>query len=139
MKRLLAAATAAAALAVAAPASADPPRYADRYERSHDRSAYDSRYGHDRYERRFTPDDLYRLQTRIDWAARSGQLTRREARWLSYQVDDLRARARHYWRTDGRISWREQQDLEARYEWLRREVRRQIFDGDYRAPAYDRW
>jgi opacity protein-like surface antigen len=139
MKRLLAAAVAVAALAAAAPASAEPPRYEHRqeYDRGYDqrgydqRSAYDPRGGYRHDERRFSREDLARLQQRIDWGFQSGRLTRHEARRLSWQLAELRDRARYYWRTDG-ISWRERRDLEDRYAWLRYEVRRQMHDDDYR-------
>jgi hypothetical protein len=62
---------------------------------------------------------------------RSGALNRYEARRLNWQLADLRDRSRYYWRTDG-ISWRERQDLEARYDRLRFEIRQQTRDGDHR-------
>jgi opacity protein-like surface antigen len=144
MKRFLAAAVAAAALAAAAPASAHPPRYDGRAyhdQRAPDRtdSRYDQRYdqrgdfrgGPHNYERRFSRDDLERLQWRIDRAYRSGALNRYEARRLNWQLSELRDRSRYYWRTDG-ISWRERQDLEARFDRLRFDIQRQIRDDDYR-------
>lgn len=155
MKRLLAAAVVVAALAAAAPASAEPQRYDSGRGYQDDRgyrddrgytddrgyrpsAGYDHRGGPQRGVNRFSPDDLHRLQARIDWGVRSGALNRYEARRLQYQLSELRGRARYYWRTDG-VSWRERQDLEQRYDYLRAEVRRQIRDDDYgRGGGYRR-
>lgn len=147
MKRILAVAAAAAALAVAAPASAEPQRYEQRDQRGYeqnynggryeDRNDYRGDYRHgdyrhgQRYDRQhFSRDDIAQLQARIDWGVRSGRLNRYESRRLNWQLADLRDRSRYYWRTDG-ISWRERRDLEARYDSLRYEIRRQISDDDY--------
>lgn len=140
MNRILAIAVAAATLAVAAPASADPPRGdarvyqdqrgSDRYDNRYD-ARYEQRDQHQRYQNRFSRDDLQRLQARIDWGVRSGSLNRQEARRLNWQLSDLRDRARYYWRTDG-LSFRERQDLEARYDALRFNIQRQVRDDDRR-------
>lgn len=157
MKRFLVAAAAVAALAAAAPASADPPRYEQRQphqdqrgvdprgydQRGYDRRGYDQGYGSgndhrggQRYdERRFSREDLARLQQRIDWGVHSGRLDRYEARRLNWQLAELRDRARYYWRTDG-ISWRERRDLEVRFDQLRYEVRRHIRSDDHRGGGY---
>lgn len=139
MKRMLAAASVVAAMAMASPANADPVRAGHAYHdtRGHDRSGYGDYGSRDRgrYDHRFSREDLQRLQARIDWGVESGRLNRHEARRLNYQLADLRQRARYYWRTDG-LSWRERQDLEGRFDWLRQEVRRQMRDGDVRRPAY---
>jgi hypothetical protein len=150
MKSLIAAAAlAVSAAALAAPAHADP-REAPGYSRAapdyrpaaHDDYRGDPRgpYGDYRrggYRDTFSRDDLARMEARIDRGFRSGQLTRREARYLSRELYDLRERARYYWRTDG-MSWRERRDLDARYLNLREQIRRQVrdddrrWDGDYR-------
>ena len=151
MKRLLAATAALSALALAAPAHADPQRYEDgrAYQQNYDPGRAGPSYGPNNYgsnnygqgdfrgggEHRFSRDDLYRLQRRIDWGARSGALTRWEARDLYAQLGDLQNRARFYWRTDG-ASWRERQDLQARYERLSFQVNRQCHDNDYRGDGH---
>ncbi len=135
MKRLLAAAATLSALALVAPAHAEPQRFDNGrgYEQT-----YNDR-GPDQYRRggdhRFSRDDLYRLERRIEWGSRSGALNRYESRRLYAALGDLKTRSRYYWRTDG-ISWRERQDLEARYERLNFEVRRQIRDDDHRGDGY---
>lgn len=137
MKRLLAAAAALSAFALVAPAHADPQRFDnDRgYQQNYGAPDYgrgDFRRGDDH---RFSRDDLLRLQRRIDWGVRSGALTRWEARDLYAQLGDLQDRARFYWRTDG-MSWRERQDLQARYERLSFQVNRQVHDNDYRGDGH---
>lgn len=135
MKTLLAAAAAISALALVAPAHAEPQRYDNNrgYEQ-----AYNNR-GPDEFRRggdqRFSRDDLQRLERRIEWGSRSGALNRYESRRLYAALGDLKARARYYWRTDG-ITWRERQDLEARYDRLSYEVRRQIRDDGRRGDGY---
>lgn len=141
MKRLLAAAAVLSAFAMVAPAHAEPQRYdAGRY----DNQRYDNGRGYEQNydqrgpgdfrrhdDRRFSRDDIARLERRIEWGSRSGALNRYESRRLWASLNDLKDRSRYYWRTDG-ISWRERQDLEARYDRLSFEVRRQIRDDDYR-------
>lgn len=155
MKTLLAAAAVLGAMAIAVPAHADPrdgaynPGYSagraapvnDAY-RGDDRGDYRGDYRGERRPdayRGFSRDDLYRLDARIDRGVRSGQLTRREAGRLSFQLNDLRQRSRLYWRTDG-VSWRERQDLDQRYARLQEAIRYQVrdndsrWDGDNRGP-----
>lgn len=146
MKRFLAVAAAVAALAAAAPARADPPRHDRGYDSvRRDDDGYYNRgqdygrgYGHDRYESRISREDIDRLQMRIDMSYRTGVLNRFEARRLSWMVADLRQRARYYW-SDG-MSWRERRDLEARYDYVRSELHRELFEvrDDYRGRG-DRW
>lgn len=125
MKRLLAAAAALGALIVANPAQADPYRpYPGGYQ---DRD-YRPDYRPD-YRGSFTRDDLYRIERRIDWGYRYGALSRREAAYLSAQLNDLRYAARYYWQTNG-ISWRERQILDARYERLTNDLQRALMDDD---------
>ena len=135
MKRLLAAAAALSAFAFVAPAHADPQRFDNGrgYDQSYDRGGPQTYRGGDQ---RFSRDDLQRLERRIEWGVRSGGLNRYEARRLYAGLADLRQRARYYWRTDG-ITWRERQDLEARYDRLRYEVRRQVRDDDTRGGYGD--
>lgn len=142
MKSLLAAAAALAALA-AVPAHADPREAGRGYEppvysrpvasddawRGHDRDGYRPGYHNER--RGYSREAAAFLADRIDRGFASGRLTSREAERLSWRLSDLRQRARYYWRTDG-ISWREQQDLDLRFERLREEVRYQMRDDDRR-------
>lgn len=146
MKSLLAAAAALGALAIAVPAHADPRVTGRGYEQpvaAHEtyrgdvrdlRGGYNDRQPGDyraNAARSFSRDDLARLSERIDAGYRSGRLTDREARRLSWQVSDLRQRARTYWRTEG-VSWRERRDLDARYAELRDAIRYQMRDDDRR-------
>ncbi len=147
MKSLLAAAAALGALAIAVPAHADPRDAGRGYEypaAAHETYRGETREGlrggyHDRQPgdyranatRSFSRDDLARLSDRIDWGFRSGRLTEREARRLSWQLSDLRQRARYYWRTEG-VSWRERRDLDMRYADLRQAIRYQMHDDDRR-------
>jgi len=129
-KTILAAAVALGALAVAVPAHADPRRADYGYSQRGDHRAPPA------YHNRITPRDFERLEARIDRGFRNGSLTRPEARRLSAQVADLKQRARHYWRTDGRMTYRERQDVEARYDRLSRAIFAQIRDDDRRYSEY---
>jgi hypothetical protein len=147
MKSLLAAAAALGALAIAVPAHADPRQPGRGYEQP--AAAHEAYRGDGRddlrggyYDRQpgdyranairgFSRGDLARLSERIDWGFQSGRLTEREARRLSWQLSDLRQRARYYWRTEG-VSWRERRDLDMRYFALRDAIRYQMHDDDRR-------
>lgn len=139
MKSLLAAAAALGALAITVPAHADPRPSGRGYEQpvaAHEvyRGGYNDRQPGDyraNAARGFSRDDLARLSERIDWGFQSGRLTRPEAQRLSYQLNDLRQRARYYWRTEG-VSWRERRDLDMRYFALRDAIRYQMHDDDRR-------
>lgn len=128
-KTILAAAVALGALAVAVPAHADPRRADYGYSQRGDHRA-------PAQQNRITPRDFDRLEARIHTGFRHGSLTRPEARRLSAQVADLKQRARHYWRTDGRMTYRERQDVEARYDRLSRAIFAQIRDDDRRYSEY---
>lgn len=136
MKSLIAAAAVAVgALALSAPAHADPRdgyaynQSAPDYRGDHRGDYRGERYGG--YRHSFNREDLARMNERIDHGFRTGRLTRREAERLSWQVNDLRQRARYYWRSEG-TSWRERQDLDARYARLREHIRYQMRDDDRR-------
>lgn len=147
MKSLLAAAAALGALAIAVPAHAEPRAAGRGYEQpvaAHEtyrgdvrddlRGGYNDRQPGDyraNAMRSFSRDDLARLSERIDMGFRSGRLTRPEAQRLSFQLNDLRQRARYYWRTEG-VSWRERRDLDFRYAELRDAIRYQMHDDDRR-------
>ena len=146
MKSLLAAAAALGALAIAVPAHADPRAAGRGYEQpvaAHEvyrgddrdlRGGYNDRQPGDyraNAARGFSRDDLARLSERIDAGYRSGRLTPREAQRLSWQLGDLRQRARYYWRSEG-ASWRERRDLDMRYAELRDAIRYQMHDDDRR-------
>jgi hypothetical protein len=140
MKALIAAAAlAVSAVALAAPAHADPRdayAYNDRGAQSRGEYRGDHRgdYRGDhrgQYRDAFSRDDLVRMESRIDRGYRSGRLTRVEARYLSSELGQLRNRARNYWQTSG-MSWRERQDLDARYHRLQERIQRQLRDDDTR-------
>ncbi|MDZ4777669.1 MAG: hypothetical protein SGJ23_12890 [Alphaproteobacteria bacterium] len=142
-KTFLAAAVALGALTISLPAHADPRGNESSYNQRSDyrgpeRGDYRGEYrGPDRNDQRgayrhtFGREDIQRLQARIDRGYESGRLTRREAERLTWQVNDLRQRARFYWRTDG-MSWRERQDIDVRYVRVRDAVRYQMHDDDTR-------
>lgn len=135
---ILAAATlAVSAVAMAAPAHADP-RQDSRQYYAYNQPRPDYR-GDYRGERRdsFNREDLMRMEARIDRGFRSGRLTRHEARYLSGELGELRQRARYYWQTGG-MSWRERQDLDARYHRLQERIRYQMHDDDYRGDWNNR-
>lgn len=136
MKTLLATVAAISALALVAPAHAEPHRFDNN--RGYDQT-YNARGGPDAFRRgadqRFSRDDLQRLERRIEWGSRSGALNRYEGRRLYAALGDLKSRSRFYWRTEG-LSWRERQDLEARFDRLSYEVHRQIRYDDYRGDDY---
>jgi hypothetical protein len=127
-KTFLAAAVALGALAFAVPANADPRRADHSYnQRSDYRAPAPAAYRHT-----FSQNDFARLEARIDRGFRTGQLTRPEARRLTIQLNDLKQRARYYWRTDGRMTRRERRDIEVRYDRLAYAVHAQIRDDDRR-------
>lgn len=134
---LAAAALAVSAVAMAAPAHADP-RQNDRQNYAYNQPRPDYR-GDYRGERRdsFSRDDLARMDARIDRGFRSGRLTRQEARYLSGELGELRQRARYYWQSNG-MSWRERQDIDARYRRLQDRIQRQLRDDDNRWDRDDR-
>lgn len=71
-----------------------------------------------------------RIERRIDQGMRSGELTRREARQLRYQFNDLLRLEARYDR-DG-LNYREREDLQRRYDDLSRRVRFEKHDEDTR-------
>ena len=114
------------ALALAA-ASVAVPAAAQSYGYGHDRG--------DRYERDFRgwqsiAQRKYNLDRRIDVGIRNGQLSRREATRLRYELDRLVRLEYRYQR--GGLSWRERQELDRRYDQLSRQVRHERRDRDGR-------
>jgi hypothetical protein len=114
------------ALALAA-ASVAVPAAAQSYGYGHDRG--------DRYERDFRgwqpiAQRKYNLDRRIDVGLRNGQLSRREASRLRYELDRLVRLEYRYQR--GGLSWRERQELDRRYDQLSRQVRYERRDRDGR-------
>jgi len=114
------------ALALAA-ASVAVPAAAQSYGYGHDRG--------DRYERDFRgwqpiAQRKYNLDRRIDVGLRNGQLSRREASRLRYELNRLVQLEYRYQR--GGLSWRERQELDRRYDQLSRQVRYERRDRDGR-------
>lgn len=95
-------------------------------------------YGHDRgdrYERNHRAwqpiaQRKYNLDRRIDVGFRNGQLSRREATRLRYELDRLVRLEYRYQR--GGLTWRERQELDRRYDQLSRQVRYERRDRDGR-------
>jgi hypothetical protein len=114
----LAALGAALAMSAMAPTGAQARSYDDRYSDSH----VSYRYAND--------FDFRDLKARIWQGVRNGDLTRREARRLSYQVDSLEERADYYSR-DGLQRW-ERQELRDRYRDISARIYVQRRDDDYR-------
>jgi hypothetical protein len=98
----------------------------------------EGRYDERQQDHRFSPDALYRLQERIDWAHSRSALSAREANRLQDWAEDLRRRARAYWRSGG-LDWHERRELDARFHDLRQEVRHLVWDREYRGPYRQEW
>ena len=152
MKKFLIPAIALAAASVAVPAMAQNygPQHRDdrggRYEQDRgDRYERDNRG--DRYERdnrggwQSISQRKYQLDRRIDRGERNGQLSRREATRLRYDLTALVRLERSY--IQGGLSYRERADLDRRYDWLAVQVRAERRDrDDYRGDRRDddrRW
>lgn len=128
-KKALIPALALAAASVAVPAAAQSYGYGydrgDRYERDHrDRYDRDSRGWQPIAQRK------YQLDRRIDVGLRNGQLSRREATRLRYELDRLVQLEFRYQR--GGLSLRERQELDRRYDQLARQIRFERRDRDDR-------
>ncbi len=128
-KKALIPALALAAASVAVPAAAQSYGYGydrgDRYERDHrDRYDRDSRGWQPIAQRK------YQLDRRIDVGLRNGQLSRREATRLRYELDRLVQLEYRYQR--GGLSLRERQELDRRYDQLARQIRFERRDRDDR-------
>lgn len=72
-----------------------------------------------------------RIEARIDQGARSGDLTRQEARRLRAELRRINDLERYYRRTDGLSAW-ERRDLEHRLDRLSGQVFGQRHDWDRR-------
>lgn len=126
MKKFLIPAIALAAASVAVPAMAQNygQNYGydrgDRYEQTYER---DNRGGWQQIAQR-----KFQLDRRIDQGERNGQLSRREASGLRQELNNLVRLERSYMR--GGLSWRERQELDARYDRLSRQVRMERRDRD---------
>lgn len=143
MKKFLIPAIALAAASVAVPAMAQNygPQHrddrGDRYEQDRgDRYERDNRGGWQSISQR-----KYQLDRRIDRGERNGQLSRREATRLRYDLTALVRLERSY--IQGGLSYRERADLDRRYDWLAMQVRAERRDrDDYRGDRRDddrRW
>jgi|GEM_PF-2364336 len=113
----LAALGAAMAMSAMAPSAAQARPYEGRYE-----TQVSYRHGGD--------FDFRGLKSRIWEGVRTGDLTRREARRLSVQVDALEERADEYSR--GGFSRWERREIKDRYRDISERVYVQRHDGDYR-------
>ena len=125
MKKFLIPALALAAASVAVPAMAQnygPQHRGDRYEQPYQR---DNRGGWQQIAQR-----KYQLDRRIDQGERNGQLSRREATRLRYELTALVHLERSYMR--GGLSYRERADLDQRYDRLSMQVRAERRDHDNR-------
>ncbi|MGV8929149.1 MAG: hypothetical protein ACOH1E_05325 [Brevundimonas sp.] len=141
MKKYLIPALALAAASVAVPAMAQnhgPQRHDDRGGRyEQDRGGrYDNdrggRYDNDRGGNNWQniSQRKYQLDRRIDQGERNLQLSRREAGRLRAELNALVRLEYSYSR--GGLSWRERQDLDARYDRLQRQVRAERRDHNNR-------
>ena len=151
MKKFLIPAIAMAAASVAVPAMAQNygPQHRDdrggRYEQDHgDRYEQDRSDRHERDNRggwQSISQRKYQLDRRIDRGERNGQLSRREATRLRYDLTALVRLERSY--VQGGLSYRERADLDRRYDWLAMQVRAERRDrDDYRGDRRDddrRW
>jgi hypothetical protein len=72
------------------------------------------------------------LDRRIEAGIRSGSLTRNEADKLRYQYREIVALEATYRRTEGRLTARERQDLDQRFDELSRRIRDERRDGQTR-------
>ena len=84
---------------------------------------------HERSEARI--DDINareaRIRDRIGRGIERGRITDWEARRLYRELGDIEARERAY-RADGRMGWRESQELDRELDWLADDVRREMRD-----------
>jgi hypothetical protein len=137
MKKLLASLAALSALALAAPASADPPRDY-RNERSYDNDGYRGDnyrgdYGRDDFRRgpNFGFDQrLDRLEWRLREGTRRGDLNQWEARRFWGDLRDIREMKRSFQYSNG-ISPREAQILDNRIDRFGYALRAELRDDRY--------
>lgn len=132
IKKLLIPALALAATSVALPAAAQSFSISIGTTRA---PAYAPGYGYDRYDRYdrnwvSINQRQRQLDRRIDQGVRNGQLTRREARGLRYEFNQL-ARLEAHYRRNGLSRW-ERQDLDRRFDILEARIRYERRDRDDR-------
>lgn len=129
IKKLLIPALALAATSVALPAAAQSFSISIGTTRA---PAYAPGYGYDRYDRNWVSINQRQrqLDRRIDQGVRNGQLTRREARGLRYEFNQL-ARLEAHYRRNGLSRW-ERQDLDRRFDILEARIRYERRDRDDR-------
>ena len=151
MKKFLIPAIALAAASVAVPAMAQNygPQHRDdrggRYEQDRGDRYQQDRGDHHEHDNRGGWQSIsqrkYQLDRRIDRGERNGQLSRREATRLRYDLTALVRLERSY--VQGGLSYRERADLDRRYDGLAMQVRAERRDrDDYRGDRRDddrRW
>ncbi len=139
MKKFLIPALALAAASVAVPAMAQSYGYQDRDGRGGYQQDRGGRYDNDRGGRydndrggnwQNISNRKYQLDRRIDRGERNGQLSRREATRLRYELNALVHLERSYLR--GGLSYRERAELDRRYDRLSYQVREERRDRDNR-------
>jgi hypothetical protein len=80
-----------------------------------------------------------RIESRIHRGIEDGSLTRREARFLWRQLDDTRALAMSYRRSQGAYTVWEADEIDARLDRIRRDVRGQRRDDQWSSWRNDDW
>jgi hypothetical protein len=139
MKKFLIPALALAAASVAVPAMAQSYGHQDRDGRGGYEQDRGGRYDNDRGGRydndrggnwQNISQRKYQLDRRIDRGERNGQLSRREATRLRYELNSLVHLERSYLR--GGLSYRERAELDRRYDRLSMQVRAERRDRDDR-------
>ena len=139
MKKFLIPALALAAASVAVPAMAQSYGYQDRDGRGGYEQDRGGRYDNDRGGRydndrggnwQNISNRKYQLDRRIDRGEHNGQLSRREATRLRYELNALVHLERSYLR--GGLSYRERAELDRRYDRLSMQVRAERRDRDNR-------
>jgi hypothetical protein len=78
----------------------------------------------------------HRLEQRVEYGWRSGELTGREYRRLSQELREI-DRAERIYRADGLLSPRERRDLRARLDDLSRDIYRETRDVERRHGSYN--
>ncbi|MBO9557519.1 MAG: hypothetical protein J7515_02900 [Caulobacter sp.] len=127
MKKILLSIAAVSAVAAAVPAVASAQSYG--YDRGYDRG-YQG--GYDRQD--VGGDRIARLDQRIDWGIRNGDLTRNEAWRLKGDLRET-ARLEARYRRGGLTGW-ERADLDRRYDRIGAQIRYERHDGDRYGRRY---
>lgn len=97
-----------------------------------------ARYGVRYEDRRFSREAIRRFHDRVEWALSRGALTRGEADRLHFRADALEDLARAMSRRDG-LDYYERQELDDRFDDLRAQFRRLVWQRDYRGPYREEW